>query len=189
MFSDESIHITNIFCWPIVTQVGDCEVWPILTQVADCEVWSILTHVGDCEVCANVCVISEVVALTVNTSVTFGQGAVLVCVGYGEPSVTVTWKSNTEVTSTSRVTIIEEDLSQDGRLFLQSFLQLCSVDISHAGNYTCTVTNGSSSTSANTELTVTGMFSHQLSWNSDDISLSLSLLLPCRCSSGVGGHL
>ena len=127
--------------------------------------------------CANVCVISEVVALSGNTSVTFGQTAVLVCVGYGEPSVTVTWwKSNTEVTNTSRVTIIEEDLAQGGRLFRQSFLQLCSVDLSDAANYTCTVTNGSSSTSANTELAVTGTFSHQPSWNSDGISLSLSLV-------------
>ena len=86
-----------------------------------------------------------------------GETAVLICVGFGQPSVDITWSRDGQVISNSSlVTIYEEDLSQGGRVFKQSFLQLCSLRMSDSGQYTCTVNNGLSSVNSSVELSVAG---------------------------------
>ena len=101
-------------------------------------------------------VCSEVVAVTSNASVEYGQTTVLVCVGYGEPSVSVSWwRGDSQITNTSRVFITEELMSQGGRLFQLSYLQICAVETSDDGIYSCTVNNGSASSSHDTVLSVT----------------------------------
>ena len=86
-----------------------------------------------------------------------GETAVLICVGFGQPSADITWSRDGQVISNSSlVTIYEEDLAQGGRVFKQSFLQLCSLRMSDSGSYTCTVSNGLSSVNSSVELSVAG---------------------------------
>ena len=84
-----------------------------------------------------------------------GEAAILVCVGFGEPDVNITWSRDDQVISNSSlVSIYEEDLTRGDRLFKQSFLQLCSLQMSDSGTYTCTVSNGKASITSTTELSV-----------------------------------
>ena len=94
-----------------------------------------------------------------DTTLDTGETALLVCVGYGLPSVSITWSINGEtVSNTSLITIYEEEfIHSDGRVFKQSFLQLCSVERFNAGSYTCTASNGQRTASAETVLTVAGV--------------------------------
>ena len=88
-----------------------------------------------------------------------GDTAFLVCVGYGQPNVEISWTLNGEVvTNDSLVTIYEEEVSQGGRLFKQSFLELCSLELSDSGIYTCTVSNNQSVANATTQLSVYGEY-------------------------------
>ncbi len=108
--------------------------------------------------------VAEVVALSNNSLVDYGQTAVLVCVGYGEPSVSVAWyRQSMQVVNSSVVTIIEETLDQGGRQFQLSYLQICGVGVADVGVYTCMVSNSSSSASADTELQINGMHTAILS--------------------------
>ena len=81
----------------------------------------------------------------------------LICVGYGLPNVDITWSRDGQIISNSSlVSIYEEDLAQGGRVFKQSFLQLCSLQMSDSGVYTCSVSNGLSSVNSTVELSVVG---------------------------------
>ena len=82
-----------------------------------------------------------------DTSLTVGDTALLTCVGYGQPDVQITWSRNGEnIMNTSLISIYEEEVTQGGRLFKQSFLQLCNIEVSDAGSYVCTVSNGEDTT-------------------------------------------
>ena len=97
----------------------------------------------------------ELAVISSHTSVVAGETAVLVCVGFGEPDVNITWSRDDQVISNSSlVSIYEEDLTRGDRLFKQSFLQLCSLQMSDSGTYTCTVSNGKASITSTTELSV-----------------------------------
>ena len=88
-----------------------------------------------------------------------GDTAFLVCVGYGQPSVEISWTLNGEVVMNgSLVTIYEEEVSRGGRLFKQLFLELCSLELSDSGIYTCTVSNGQTVANATTQLSVYGEY-------------------------------
>ena len=111
----------------------------------------------------------QLVVISNDVSLTAGETALLSCVGYGLPNVEITWSRNGEVVmNSSRVNVSEKEVTRGGRLFLQSFLDLCSVEVSDAGNYTCTVSNGELATNASTQLSVTGknFYSYSLMANS-----------------------
>ena len=89
----------------------------------------------------------------------------LICVGYGQPNVDITWSRDGQIISNSSlVSIYEEDLAQGGRVFKQSFLQLCSLQMSDSGVYTCSVSNGMSSVNSTVDLSVVGKPLHLLLW-------------------------
>ena len=97
----------------------------------------------------------ELVVISNDTSLTVGDTALLTCVGYGQPDVQITWSRNGEsIMNASLVSIYEEEVTQGGRLFKQSFLELCSLQISDAGNYVCTVSNGQATVNSTTQLFV-----------------------------------
>ena len=101
--------------------------------------------------------ILELAIISNDTSVDAGESAVLICVGYGQPNVDITWSRDGQVISNSYlVSVYEEDLAQGGRVFKQSFLQLCSLQMSDSGVYTCSVSNGLSSVNSTVELSVLG---------------------------------
>ena len=99
----------------------------------------------------------EVAAISNDTSLNVGETAVLICVGYGQPSVDITWTKDGQIISNSSlVSVYEEDLAQGGRVFKQSFLQLCSLQMENSGSYVCSVSNGLYSVNSSLELSVLG---------------------------------
>ena len=88
----------------------------------------------------------------------------LICVIYGQPNVDITWSRDGQIISnSSHVSIYEEDLLQGGCAFRQSFLQLCSLQISDSENNTCSISNGLSSTNSTVQVflgTIVGMAKH-----------------------------
>ena len=94
------------------------------------------------------------VVISDHSSVSKGEAALLACVGQGFPTLSVIWMHNGQTINS----ITEEDVTQGGRLFTQSFLQICSVEMADAGEYTCIVSNGEVSVNSSTQLTVTGEY-------------------------------
>lgn len=92
-----------------------------------------------------------------DTSLAVGETALLICAGYGQPDVEITWSRNNEdIANASLVTIYEEEVSHGVRSFKQSFLEVCSVDITDDGSYNCIARVGQATTTANTQLSVSG---------------------------------
>ena len=86
-----------------------------------------------------------------------GSNVLLACVGFGDPSPSVTWITQGVVLSNnSQITIYEELETVDGVDFVQSVLAICNVEESNGGNYICTVGNTLGNASASFELSVTG---------------------------------
>jgi len=98
------------------------------------------------------------VAISNSTTVESGQATVLVCVGYGGAAdVNITWSYEGQTISNDSLrTVMEETLEQGGRTFKHSYLQLCSVQASQSGNYTCSVSNGVTTQTSDVTLSVTG---------------------------------
>ena len=79
----------------------------------------------------------------------------LVCVGYSRIDVDISWSLNGQtVQNSTLVTINEVEVVRDSRTFKQSFLQLCNLALSDAGDYTCEVTNGQTTDNATIALDV-----------------------------------
>ena len=62
------------------------------------------------------------------------------------------------------MSVYEEDLAQGGRVFKQSFLQLCSLQMENSGSYFCSVSNGLSSVNSSVELSVIGKYFHTITF-------------------------
>jgi hypothetical protein len=96
------------------------------------------------------------VVISNDTSLGTGETASLACVGVGDPTVEITWSFNgSPVSSTSLITIHEEDIAQGERIFKQSFLQICRLTESDAGEYTCVARGGFTTANATVQLAMT----------------------------------
>jgi hypothetical protein len=85
-----------------------------------------------------------------------GESTLLTCMGFGDPDVELSWMFNgTRLANTSLTAIHEGETTQRGRLYRQSFLQLCGLVMSDGGAYTCIADNGHDTDSAATLVTVT----------------------------------
>ena len=107
-----------------------------------------------------------------NILLSVGASTVLVCVGFGEPSVETSWIFNgAPVVNTPLTTVNEMDFIRGGRVRKLSFLQICSVSASDDGNYICIANNGQATRNATTQLMVDGEWSppdhtsNLLAWN------------------------
>ncbi len=86
----------------------------------------------------------------------FGEAISLACVGFGVPFAEISWSINGAVLLNSTdVIIYEEEITRGGRIFKQSFLELCSVITSA---YTCSITNGKTMINTSTLLSVLGTY-------------------------------
>ena len=98
-----------------------------------------------------VTVVISPVDYTIDESVTMAA----VCVGTGFPQPSISWSlDGSPRENSSKVTIYEEVIEESGLTFIQSFLEVCSVDFMDAGVYQCTVANEVASVSSNFTLTV-----------------------------------
>ncbi len=105
--------------------------------------------------------VSELVVISNDTFALVGNSALLACVGFGVPSVEITWSLNgTSIMNSSIVTISEEEFTRGEMVFKQSFLELCSLSISDSGVYTCSVSNGLTMVNDTTQLSVVGNFNN-----------------------------
>lgn len=85
----------------------------------------------------------ETIVISNTTSLIVGDTVLLTCVGLGQPNVQITWNKNGEdIMNASLVTIYEQEVTREGRRFRQSFLELCGLESSQAGQYACIVNNG-----------------------------------------------
>ena len=91
------------------------------------------------------------------TSPNAGHTTLLVCVGHGLPDPEITWSFNGEILGNTSLTTIYEEAVPGREMFKQTILQLCSVETSQAGRYTCSVTNGHKTATATTRLIVSGV--------------------------------
>ena len=92
-----------------------------------------------------------------DTTLTVGETAILACVSYSSGDEEITWSLNGQtVINSSLHTIYEEEVTQGGKVFKQSFLQLCGLTVSDAGGYTCLVREGQSTDNATITLNVSG---------------------------------
>ena len=92
-----------------------------------------------------------------HASVVQGEAGLLACVGQGYPTVEITWMHNGQtIINSSATSIFEEDVIQGERLFKQSFLRICNINIEDAGSYVCILSNGETSVTSSTQLTVAG---------------------------------
>ena len=75
--------------------------------------------------------------------------------GTGFPQPTISWTlDGLPLENNTRVTIYEEVLEESGLTFVQSFLEVCSVNFFDAGLYQCTVANRLVNASSNFTLAV-----------------------------------
>ena len=89
------------------------------------------------------------------TSVDAGNTIVGVCVAYGDPNPSITWnRGGTALSNDSRVTIYEELVTENGVTFVQSIIEVCSAEVSDAGQYSCFTENSFGNDTAVFELTV-----------------------------------
>jgi hypothetical protein len=98
--------------------------------------------------------LAEVVAISTETALDVGETAFLTCVGYGERSTEITWSyDGVALVNTSLLSIYNGNIVKGGRVFKQSFLQICSATPRDAGNYTCILRSGITAVESTTQLT------------------------------------
>ena len=89
------------------------------------------------------------------TNVDAGNTIVAVCVAYGDPNPSITWsRGGTVLSNDSRITIYEELVTENGVIFVQSIIEVCSAEVSDAGQYSCFTENAFGNDTAVIELTV-----------------------------------
>ena len=100
-------------------------------------------HGLQCRLTLNVIIATaEVVILNENTMSLEGNMLILTCVGYGVPSPDMMWlKNGVELSNNSRVSIYSTEVEVGDILFVQSTLEICSMEQSDKGMYSCVATN------------------------------------------------
>ena len=105
---------------------------------------------------------NQTIAVDAGNTITF------VCVAYGIPSPSISWTSgDTALNNDSRVTIYEEVVTEDGVIFVNSILELCSTEEADAGQYSCFADNTLGNDTASFVLTVNAQSKKMLSRGSN----------------------
>ena len=110
----------------------------------------------------NICVLpphadpAQIVIAPESIAVNVGTTVLITCVASGDSPTFITWSNQSEpqLTNSSRVTIYEELVTEGGVTFVQSILEICSVQETDASNYTCSAENDLGTDNATFELAV-----------------------------------
>ena len=95
-----------------------------------------------------------------DATVEAGSTVFITCVAYSKDIPSITWIREYDQTildnsTGSRVTVYEELVTiEEGFTYVQSILEVCSVEVGDSGSYTCTATNGLRNDSTSFNLTV-----------------------------------
>ena len=100
-----------------------------------------------------------VVAPTDSLEVDAGTTVTYVCVAFGEDEPpNIFWQFNDTLlnndTSSTLVTVYESQVVENGLVFTQSILELCSVEVDNTGEYSCMANNSRGSNSSSFTLNV-----------------------------------
>ena len=99
-----------------------------------------------------------VIAPNASIEVDAGTTVTYVCVGYGEDEPSnIIWEFGDQTLSNDTsdlVTIYDSRVVENGLVFTQSILELCSVEVENAGMYSCTANNSRGSNSSTFTLNV-----------------------------------
>ena len=91
------------------------------------------------------------------TSVGVGNTITFVCVAYGIPDPSISWnRGDTTLNNGSQIFIYEVLLVQDGVKYVQSIIELCSIEEENGGQYSCFAENTVGNDTATFVLTVIG---------------------------------
>ena len=115
---------------------------------------------------------SLIVLISDDTQAIIGERSILVCMtSQQEEKRVISWELDGQtLTNSSRVVITEEEVVHEERNFTQSFLQICNVNITDVGIYTCIVSDTNQlSVNYSTQLTshskcFTGFYLEILVW-------------------------
>ena len=101
----------------------------------------------------------ELVIISESLTIDAGESALLVCVGFDtdNTSVDISWSRNGEtIRNSSSFSVTMEDLLHSNQLFMQSLLRLCGAQHLESGNYSCSISNETSSVSSSVRVTING---------------------------------
>ena len=99
----------------------------------------------------------ELAIISNSSNVTVGDSILLVCMGFGQPSVNFSWtKGGEEIIEDSSHMLTEFDQEMGGRLYRQSLLRICSIQTCHSGDYICSISNGISVVTSSAKVMVEG---------------------------------
>ena len=89
------------------------------------------------------------------TGIETGSTVLFLCASYGDPVPTSTWRVNGQtLNNDSKFTVYEDLVSRSGIIVAKSVLQICDVEASDAGVYSCSAGNVLGSDSASFEMSV-----------------------------------
>ena len=90
-----------------------------------------------------------------NSTVDAGYTTMLTCVGFSDPTSSITWSmEGAEVNNGTRINIYEDLVVVNGVNWVLSILEICSVDYFDRGQYSCTIGNAIMNATATFELSV-----------------------------------
>ena len=99
---------------------------------------------------------AKIVVAPETTDVDAGNTVLFTCVALGDSLPSITWsrQNGSVLDNDTGVTIYEELVSEGGLIFVQSILEVCSVEELDSGNYSCSADNDFGSDTSTFELTV-----------------------------------
>lgn len=86
-----------------------------------------------------------------------GQTTMLACLGYNyvQPNLAVSWvRDGTPVMNSTLISSYQMDTLLGNLIFQGAFVEICSIDMDSAGNYTCIVTDGEDTMMSTVEVNV-----------------------------------
>ena len=91
-----------------------------------------------------------------STDADAGNTVLFTCVAVGDPLPSITWsrQNGSVLENNSRITILEELVSEGGLTFVKSILEVCSLEVSDSSNYSCSAQNDFGSDTSTFELSV-----------------------------------